>query len=83
MKSVGKNGRTVAVMMYENDLHALDEYLVKTGVLDEALYRQAGNDQILRPVLVKARKEGLHKVFESFFGGVRPLDKSKASEGRC
>lgn len=68
MKSVGKNGRTVAVMMYENDLHALDEYLVKTGVLDEALYQQAGNDHMLRPVLVKARKEALHNIFENYFG---------------
>lgn len=67
MRKVGENGRAQAIMMYGNDVDILDEYLVKAGLLDETLYQQVGTEHWLRPVLVKARKDALHKIFQEFF----------------
>ena len=67
MRKIGKNGRTLSIMMYEDDANALDDYLVKSGVLTETLCRQTKTDHRLRPTLVKARKDAIHKIFQELF----------------
>lgn len=67
MRSVGEHGRSEPVMMYGDDIKALDEYLVKKGLLDESLYLQVETAHWLRPALVKARKEAIHNIFQMCF----------------
>lgn len=73
MKKVGKNGRVGTIMVYGNDIQALDQYAVRTGYITEQDRQRAELDSACRGMLVRARKEALHDIISA-------LDKAATAE---
>lgn len=59
---VGEHGYSLPVMMYEKDIDILDEFIVKTGILERPIMEKSQTDATYRKILVRARKEGLSQL---------------------
>lgn len=64
MQKPGKNGKSQSVMMYGNDVAALDKLLAKGGYISQPVYDMMDEDPVLRSLIVKARKEALHDIID-------------------
>lgn len=64
MQKPGKNGKSQSVMMYGNDVAALDKLLAKGGYISQPVYDMMNEDPAFRSLIVKARKEALHDIID-------------------
>lgn len=64
MQKPGKNGKSQSVMMYGNDVAALDKLLAKGGYISQPVYDMMSEDPAFRSLIVKARKEALHDIID-------------------
>ena len=64
MQQPGKNGKSQSVMMYGNDVAALDKLLAKGGYISQPVYDMMNEDPAFRSLIVKARKEALHDIID-------------------
>lgn len=64
MQKPGKNGKSQSVMMYGNDVAALDKLLAKGGYISQPVYDMMNEDPVFRSLIVKARKEALHDIID-------------------
>lgn len=64
MQKPGKNGKSQSVMMYGNDVAALDKLLAKGGYISQPVYDMMNEDPTFRSLIVKARKEALHDIID-------------------
>lgn len=64
MQEPGKNGKSQSVMMYGNDVAALDKLLAKGGYISQPVYDMMNEDPVFRSLIVKARKEALHDIID-------------------
>ena len=64
MQKPGRNGKSQSVMMYGNDVAALDKLLAKGGYISQPVYDMMNEDPVFRSLIVKARKEALHDIID-------------------
>lgn len=64
MQKPGKNGNSQSVMMYGNDVAALDKLLAKGGYISQPVYDMMNEDPAFRSLIVKVRKEALHDIID-------------------